>query len=445
MNWINDSNFSLELASLLTKVKHAKRSDDNYYGFIFNEGLGGFKNENSYYNMNYSDVGFRILSLFRYWNIIQYYFPYKNLIGEDWKGVLKEFIPKLNNASNEIEYKLTVLELIVRVHDTHANIWGDDQTLKIYWGVNYAPVEIRFIENKAVVTDYYEQNLGMKSGLQIGDVITKINGKPVEKIVLDKLKYTSASNYPRQLMDIGSNLLRTNDSALKIEYTRDGKLNEIEIKTFSTNKININKRNQRKDTCFKFINPDISYIYPGTIKNDYLPDIMNTIKNTKGLIIDLRCYPSETIVYSLGKYLMPDSIAFVRLSSGSNTDPGTFVISDVLKVGEKNGNYYKGKVIILINEITWSNAEFTTMAFRLAPKATVIGSTTAGSDGNVTQFNLPGGLYTGISGFGVYYPDGRETQRIGIVPDIEVKPTIDGIKMKKDELLEKAIEIIKEH
>jgi C-terminal processing protease CtpA/Prc len=50
-----------------------------------------------------------------------------------------------------------------------------------------------------------------------------------------------------------------------------------------------------------------------------------------------------------------------------------------------------------------------------------------------------------ISGIGVYYPDGRETQRIGIVPDIEVKPTIEGIKNGKDEVLEKAIEFIRKN
>lgn len=48
-----------------------------------------------------------------------------------------------------------------------------------------------------------------------------------------------------------------------------------------------------------------------------------------------------------------------------------------------------------------------------------------------------------ISGIGVYYPDGTETQRIGIVPDIEVKPSIEGIRNWKYELLEKAIELIK--
>ena len=82
------------------------------------------------------------------------------------------------------------------------------------------------------------------------------------------------------------------------------------------------------------------------------------------------------------------------------------------------------------------------MAYRVNPNTTVIGSTTAGADGNVSQFYLPGGISTAISGIGVYYPDGKETQRIGIIPDIELKPTVLGIKSGKDELIEKAIELI---
>ena len=44
-----------------------------------------------------------------------------------------------------------------------------------------------------------------------------------------------------------------------------------------------------------------------------------------------------------------------------------------------------------------------------------------------------------ISGIGVFYPDQGPTQRIGIVPDVEAKPTIAGIKAGRDEVLETAI------
>ena len=106
------------------------------------------------------------------------------------------------------------------------------------------------------------------------------------------------------------------------------------------------------------------------------------------------------------------------------------------------GKAYKGKLVVLVNELTQSQAEYTSMAFRAGNNTTIVGSTTAGADGNVSAISLPGGLRTMISGIGVYYPNGKETQRVGIIPDIEIKPTIDGIRLAKDELLEKAIEII---
>jgi C-terminal processing protease CtpA/Prc len=92
-----------------------------------------------------------------------------------------------------------------------------------------------------------------------------------------------------------------------------------------------------------------------------------------------------------------------------------------------------------VDEVTQSQAEYTAMALRSAPGAMVIGSTTAGADGNVSRIPLPGGLSAMISGIGVFYPDKRPTQRVGIIPDIEVKRTIAGIKAGKDEILEEAL------
>jgi C-terminal processing protease CtpA/Prc len=79
------------------------------------------------------------------------------------------------------------------------------------------------------------------------------------------------------------------------------------------------------------------------------------------------------------------------------------------------------------------------MAFRVAPGAIVVGSTTSGADGNVSPFPLPGDLHTGISGIGVFYPDKAPTQQIGIVPDVKFTPTIAGIRAGRDEVLEEAV------
>ena len=47
-----------------------------------------------------------------------------------------------------------------------------------------------------------------------------------------------------------------------------------------------------------------------------------------------------------------------------------------------------------------------------------------------------------LEGLGVFYPEKKPTQRVRIVPDVEVKPTIAGIVAGQDELLEEAIKRI---
>lgn len=326
LEWINKEQLGEQLYTQLTNLVHAKRANENYYiAFVPNVANPIFKNENPYNKFPYPDAGYRLLSLFRYWNIIQYYFPYKKLTDKNWNWVLPELLTSFISASNELEYKQAVLKLIANVQDTHANILGNDAALSTYFGKNYAPIKVAFIENKAVVTGYFDKELGASSGLQIGDVIEKLNDRSVSEIIKNVLPLTPASNYPTQLRNIARSILRTNDSTLRIEYSHKGDLKTTQLVCIPKEKINVGKWYSNKDTCFKLINPDISYIYPGTIKNEYLPKFMPDVLKTKGLIIDLRCYPSEFIVFTLGKYLLPEKTNFVKFSTGSITTPGLFI------------------------------------------------------------------------------------------------------------------------
>ena len=60
----------------------------------------------------------------------------------------------------------------------------------------------------------------------------------------------------------------------------------------------------------------------------------------------------------------------------------------------------------------------------------------------MTAFPIPGNIILYFSGADVRHINGRQLQKIGLVPDIHVKPTIEGIRKDKDEVLEKAIEYI---
>ena len=445
LDWISESGFSEGLTESLLLVKEAKRTSQHYYVSYFSKnGNPLFRHENPYPEMKYPDAGFRMLALFRYWNMIQYYFPYRNLIGEDWKDVLSEFIPKFSQAADEEGYVMTVLELVTRINDGHAWLWGNP-ILTRFTGTHRAVPLLSFIEGLAVVTGFLETGEKDNTGLKVGDVITRINNRPVEEIMQEKEKYTSASNQAAKLAAIAINLLANNGEKLEIEAKRGSHTFRKRLDVYPpdviTNEIWL-KSVALTDTCFKFVQPDIAYIYLGNIKKTYLPEIWEQVKNTKGLIIDIRCYPSDFVLELLGNCLMPETKVFEYASTTNNQTPGLFSISTYDTIGHPNTDYYRGQVVILVNERAQSSAESYAMAFRAVPRAIVVGSNTAGANGHIVSFNMPGELYTTLSSMGVYAADTSVVQRIGVSPDIQVVPTISGIRDGRDEVLERAIELV---
>ena len=140
-------------------------------------------------------------------------------------------------------------------------------------------------------------------------------------------------------------------------------------------------------------------------------------------------------------FLNSQKKCFAKITYPDLSYPGRFIFQNEY-CGAINNDNYKGKVILLVNEFSQSFSEWLVMCLKTAPNVTVIGSQTAGADGDVSEIDFIGDYNTSITGLGVYYPDGRQTQRIGIIPDIEVKPTIEGIKQGKDEVFERAIKFI---
>lgn len=438
ISWIEDTLALGKISKQLTEIRLAKRSGDHHYVSI-QGGIGNalFKNESAYSSFSYPDTGYRLLSLFRYWNIIQYYFPYKYLIDENWEDVLTRFIPLFVQAKDRVEYLNVLSKLIACIGDTHAQLSDKENTLgkdQKYRG----DADISFVEGKAVVVNSRKKTVG-DSLLEPGDVLLAVNGEPVEDIASRKLPDISASNYPTKLRILAFDLLLTDKEQLYVQFERNGKRQSGFIPCIPDKDYWSYRMQQDKPLLDSLTHSDILYLYLGSKEGGSIPEKISA----KGMIIDLRCYPSQKVKgYWEFNQLYPAPTAFVKFTSTSMATPGLFSISHAVTIGKNNMEYFKGKKIILINELSQSQAEFLAMKYRSAPNTLVIGSTTAGADGNVSTFSLPGGIFTSISGLGVYYPDGGETQKIGIVPDIEVKPTIKGVRLGRDEVLDKAIELL---
>lgn len=444
--WLTDKKqVNTELSKQLVYLRQNRNQGDHYYvQSAPNIGNPTFQHEEIYAGLETPDAGLRLLALYRYWNMIAYFFPYRYAIGEDWQQVLPDMIPQFAAATTAEQYRLTALKLIARIHDTHANISGD-KIINDYQGKYFAPVRIRFIEGQAVVTEYYKATLGKESGLEIGDIIVQVDGVPVPELVKKWQPLAPASNEPTQLRNIANLLLRGSTEKVPLLVRRNNKEFALTISRYHAGNLNLAVNGGTASPLlpsWRLLPNNIGYISLGTIRNNQLPEIMQSAAGTKGLVIDIRNYPSEFVVFSLSKYLLAKPVEFVQFSAPSLTYPGVFEKMPPLKLVPGERAPYAGKVIILVNEISQSQAEYTTMALRTTPGAIVVGSTTAGADGNVSSIVLPGNVSTRISGLGVYYPDGRETQRVGIMPDVEVKPTIQGIKEGRDEVLEKAVQLI---
>ena len=399
-----------------------------------------FSNEKAYPNLERVDGGFRLLALYRFWNIIEYWFPYRDVIGEDWDAVLAEFLPRLFSAETPDGYRLQLMALIARVRDTHANLWGS-LDVRPPRGSCRLPVAMRFVEGRAVVEHVLQLPDPASPQLQVGDVLVSLDGQPVASLVDAWSPFYAASNVPTRLRDIARTMTRGECGDVQVEVERGRQpasallATRVPVGQLDTS---VGRTHDLRGDTFRLLSEDVAYLKLSSVTSAEIPDHVRAAAGTRALVIDIRNYPSEFVVFSLGSLLVAEPTEFALFTAGVLTNPGAFIWTQPVVLVPQEP-HYEGRVVILVDEVSMSQAEYTTMAFRVAPGALVVGSTTAGADGNVSRFPLPGGLRSMISGMGVFYPDKTPTQRVGIVPDVEAYPTIEGIRNGRDEVLEEGL------
>lgn len=439
--WIKDINFlSEEISQFLQKIEKAERQEKQHYVQV-NEKKSRqpkFTNEKPYKNMKASNEKLRLLSLFRFWNMVEYFSPHRHLTDENWDNVLQKFIPRYLSIETKLDYQLTTLELIAHLQDSHSYTREYETQLTKFFGTNVIPLRLLFIEGRPIVDRVFEVS-GSSLKVKKGDELIAIDGIPVDTIIQERIKYLAASNLTYRYQKMTGMLVRTNKSKIALTYSnQDGEHTE---KIYT----HVAKRNfftAKAKPAHQLIGNDIGYINPVTLEKEDIGKVVNSFKDTKGIIFDLRGYPKFTL-YEYGKYFMDKRYEFSEYTNFDIKRPGQFNIVRRIKIGKENPDYYKGKLVILIDENSISRSEFTAMAMRVAPNAVVVGSTTAGADGESSKVLLPGNILTSFTGNGVYNPDGTETQHVGIIPDVEVRRTIKGFRTGRDEALEKAAALIR--
>lgn len=181
--------------------------------------------------------------------------------------------------------------------------------------------------------------------------------------------------------------------------------------------------------------------------------MFDKFKDCLAIIFDDRGYPMGTawsIAPRLTDRIEVPAAKFQRRDPISpNLPNGELASSDevntfVQRLPHTDKWRYHGKTVLLVDERTISQAEHTGLFLEAANGTVFIGGPTMGANGDVTNLSVPGGIYIRFTGQGVWHVDGRQLQRKGLQPAVEVYPTLAGIRDGRDEVLERAIEYIQQ-
>jgi C-terminal processing protease CtpA/Prc len=437
-----DKLFSKNLSKKLKFITENRFQGANHY--VNRDGKDvrlQFVNEPEYAEFKWADKNLRLLALFRYWNYTEYFFPYKYVMDQNWDEALVEILPQIANPKSEKEFLLAMREISIKLNDSHASTINMDM-VKYMGGEKYPAFSTRLVDDKSVIVSLANDSLSKIDDLKIGDIITKLDGANIKEKVEDFTKYMQGSNKAAAAINANFTMFTGNDDEFEIEFIRDNVTSVKKVHRYPNEKI---KRMPPKKITKKWeiLDQNIGIVRMHKVPKEDIAGMMEELKNTKSIIFDVRARPTYTN-FLVSDYLNSEPKPILRSLSQDLSYPGRYYFeSEMQECGKINTDYYKGKVIVLVGPGTHSFGEQTAMSLQTAPKVTVIGTQTSGADGSNYYFNIIKDFNSSFTSSGVFYPNKKETQRIGIVPDIEVKPTIKGIQEGKDEVLDRALLFIK--
>lgn len=443
LKWVHDEEYlGEELSESLTALETGFEISYKEGPAFFNGSVIDFSNEKQYESVDFSDIRYRLLGVFRIWNAIEYYYPYLDLLETDWEIVLENSIDEMGEGQDEHSYQLVLAKMAAELHDAHA-AFQDSTFLFDEFGWYFIPANFVLIDHQIVISRVYDEVQlfsgetvkDLNYGLQPGDIVLKLNDVEIEKVIEQRLEYLSVPTDEKIVNTMTPFLLRAKEPEIRLTVLRQGEeitLTEQGVKS-SVSSIVL------PEESHQLLEGNIGLINPGKLVSGELPGIMDEFRNTEGLIVDLRQYPYEEIAYQLAEYIVDGQRPFCSFYYPTESVPGSFYKGRNMYSGSSEGASYQKPVVLLMDETSQSSSEFTIMSLRNGDNVTVIGKNSCGTDGNYTSLPLPCGNTFTFTGLGVMTVDDQQTQRIGLTPDIIAEPTVEGIRQGRDEMMEAAV------
>lgn len=412
------------------------RPDSAKYGYLLN----ALKIESAS-DMTADNVFVRLSNIALVWNIFRHFYPYFDVVNADWEKVLPKYLEMAYEDKDEGDFYITLRKLVAELKDGHGRVnWSKDRD---YY---FPPIVIDYVENKFVVSKIRIDGL---PGVELGDEIVEIDGEAIDQRV-DELKSLISGASEQWIIKIivNTELLRGKENSqimLKLRK-QSGEISEVRMKRdlpYQQLGEAGHYPENRPDKIIE-IKPGIMYIDLSRADMDEINGVIENLVKAKGVIFDMRGYPKgnhEVISHLLNckdtsdKWMRVPQIIY---PDGENIagyqNEGWFM--------EPKEPHIGGKVIFLTDGNAISYAESYMSFIEFYKLGEILGEPTAGTNGNVNSFSLPGGFHVSWTGMKVVKHDGTQHHGIGILPTIPFHRTLKGVRENRDEFVEEAVELI---
>jgi C-terminal processing protease CtpA/Prc len=377
------------------------------------------------------NLALRLGNVINTYNVFQHFYPYFDVVEVDWEARLEEALEwSFQDQTNE-DHLATLQKLTAYLQDGHISVSHNSMQRFV------PPIAWEWIEDQLVITGVYDEPLSIKPG----EVVSQVNGMAAKDFFTGVYARISAGTegWLHYRANINS-LMGSENTELSL------RIGEEVHQLRRSQELSAPERKPQQIVHQKL--PDnLYYLNLDLIEMDTIRELLPKLEQSEGIICDMRGYPNSN--HGLISHLL----------STHDTTKGWMQVAQIVYPDQeeivdfveyewllKSRKPYLGdnKVVFITDGRAISYAESYMGYIEGYQLATIVGQPTAGTNGNVNSFLLPGNYRIRWTGMKVLKHDGSQHHGIGILPHVYVEKTMAGVKAGRDEFLEKAIELAKQ-
>jgi Peptidase family S41 len=366
------------------------------------------------------------------WNVFQHFYMYFDVVNTDWPGELRRALTQAATDADERAFLDTLRRLVAGLHDGHGRVILRGGTVMHYY---YPPLKWDWIEDRLVVTRVAPNETG---GLKPGDVVVKVNGTSAADALADQeLLISSATPQWKRYMALANLAVGAKDSEITLDVLPpSGEAQAVSVRRTLDAK-GFWDLNEPRLAKIEEIKPGIVYADLHRITDREFEEALPKLEKAKGIIFDhvtlapiahLIDKPVTSAQWHIPVTLYPDRHNVAFAFSDWQIEPKEPRLTE--------------KVAFLTDGRAISYGETCLGIIEHYKLAAIVGGPTAGTNGNINPFTLPGGYRVFWTGMKVLKHDGSRHHGVGIQPTVPVARTIKGVAQGRDEVLERALEVV---